>query len=890
MGRTTLRGAFVGRTDLLDQIAEDSRRAHLIVGEPGIGKTRLLKELGATFAAGVGGVRVARAIYDVSVGDRFEPLRDVVVALDRQLQLGTALLERVTAADDQHLIRSIRDAIAEASARATLCIAIDDLFRAPAPTLSAIAYLVDRLQDEPIHWHFASRGDRAVDLAFDQLARANILATHELRPFSYAETARLVETVDPSLDDAQTRAIFARSGGNPLFVELLAAGDSAWHTATLRAAVAERLRDLTGQVERIALFIATGHTVTRERVAVAAGASTSVVDAACEELTIRGLLSMTTGAELRFHHDLIAEAIVQGASETARSQAYEAWLRFATDSSERIRCLEGAAHWSEALGEIVREGWRSAERGQLDAETLATRALGIAAADDPRRYEVFAFRARSHVEMGRFDDARSDFQQFVAGRERVAVDVFAASYGRFAIAAAPEFGRAGLPLLVELSTRAERDWPKAFPDLAHAHAMTRYCEADVAGALEVVRAAKRAPATAIERIRQDIWEAYLGIQLDPSENARAASILAASAASAESLGATDEAARACFMRAFIAHRDDDLAAAEAWCRRGLATREPKPRSVDVALRTQLCEYLLLRGNAWEALGILLEANDRIRYLRRDARATIGAILAFAQALTGSLEASERTLGSFDPAGVADSIFHSVETIRGSILEIAAKSEAAATAFEYVIAHATVAETSLAYAYIGRARIALVDRDTATLERLSAAAKVAQAHGPKSLSVSALIDRFVALLAGDANALAEILTLIDAGRSAHDSAFTRLVVGEITGDRECLRAAALAFDATGTRSLADRARAAARRNGLRLAAARSSSRALSERSRSVAIGIAAGQTNAEIAADLHLSSRTVEKYVSSLLAHFNVRSRVEIAGIILRGELAERGRA
>jgi DNA-binding NarL/FixJ family response regulator len=37
----------------------------------------------------------------------------------------------------------------------------------------------------------------------------------------------------------------------------------------------------------------------------------------------------------------------------------------------------------------------------------------------------------------------------------------------------------------------------------------------------------------------------------------------------------------------------------------------------------------------------------------------------------------------------------------------------------------------------------------------------------------------------------------------------------------------------------------------------------------------------------LSPRTVEKHVSSLLNHFDVRSRVEIAGIILRGELAER---
>jgi DNA-binding CsgD family transcriptional regulator len=885
MGRTTLRGAFVGRTDLLERIGTDSRRAHLIVGEPGIGKTRVLTELGETFRADTGGVRVAQAIYDVSLADRFEPLREVVVALDRHLQLGTALLERVTLADDQHLIRYIRGAIAEASARATLCIAIDDLFRAPAPTLTALAYLVDRLQDLPIHWHFASRGERAVDLAFDQLARANILATHELRPLSYAETARLVETVDPSLGEAQARAIFARSGGNPLFVELLAGGDSAWHTATLRAAVAERLRDLTGDVERISLFIATGRAVTRERVAVAAGSSSSIVDASCEELAIRGLLTIAPGGEMRFHHDLIPEAIVQRASESARSQAYEAWLRFATDGPERIRCLEGAARWNEVLDEIVRQGWRSAERAQLDAETLATRAFGIAAADDPRRYEVFAFRARARLEMGRFDDARSDFAEFVAGREHVAASTFATCYGRFAIAAAPEFGRAGLALLADLSTRAEREWPSAFPDLAHAHAMTLYCEADVASALAVVRHAKRLPASPVERIRQDIWEAYLSMQLEPAESTRAASILSANAAIAESLAATEETARACFMCAFIAHRDDDLVAAEAWCRRGLATPDPKPRSVDVALRTQLCEYLLLRGEAWEALGILLEASDQTRYLRRDARATVGAILAFAQALTGSLAVAERTLRSFDPAGVAASIFHSVETIRGWIFEIGAQTEAASAAYEYVIANATVAETSLGYAYVGRARIALVERDTATLERLSATAKVAQADGPKSLNVSALIEHFLALLAGDADALPGIVALIGQGRSAHDAAFTRLVAGEITGDRECLRAAAAAFDAIGTRSLADRARAAARRHGLRLAAARSHSQALSERSRSVAIGIAAGQTNAEIAADLHLSSRTVEKYVSSLLAHFNVRSRVEIAGIILRGELA-----
>jgi DNA-binding CsgD family transcriptional regulator len=219
--------------------------------------------------------------------------------------------------------------------------------------------------------------------------------------------------------------------------------------------------------------------------------------------------------------------------------------------------------------------------------------------------------------------------------------------------------------------------------------------------------------------------------------------------------------------------------------------------------------------------------------------------------------------------------------------MASQTDAAARAYDRVIERATVAETSLAYAYIGRARIALADRNLADLERLAASATAAEANGPKSLSVAALISGFIGLLEGEPGAIAATRPAIDANRSAYDAAFVRLVVGECVGDAACLRDAASAFDAIGTQTLADRARAAARRHGLRIGSPRSQSPTLSERSRSVAIGIAAGQTNAEIAAALHLSPRTVEKHVSSLLNHFDVRSRVEIAGIILRGELAER---
>jgi len=887
MGGTTLREPFVGRAELVRRIVHSECRAQLLAGEPGIGKSRLLEVAGDACVAAFGGIRVGASVYDLNVGLSFEPLREIVFALERRVRLASDVAERVRVTDDRSLVRHVRDAIAAASTYGPICIAVDDIFRMPPAGLEAFAYLVDRLQDLPVRWHVTSHMEGQVATAFAQLTRGNLLETHVVPPLSLGECSELVRSIEPSDDDARAREIFARSGGNPFFAKLLARADSPWHIVTLRAAVAQRIGGLTSEANRLALLIATGRAATCEQLAIVSGTSRQTIGAACDELALRGLIVTAPGGELRFQHDLIAESIVAGATDSARARAYEMWLDFATDAAERIRCLEGAARWSQVVDELILEGWRAAEFGQPEAETFASRALSVVASGDARRYEIYAFRARLHVELGRFDEARDDFARFFAERGEMDPLAFAKSYGRFAIAAAPEFRSAGLPILPDLLDRALCEFPTAYAALAHARALVLYCEGDVTAALDLLRTAKLRPATDLERIRQEIWEAYLSVQLDPGQDARATSVLAEAARHAEALDATADAARAYFMCAFIAHRSGDLDAAETWCRRGLATRGPKPRSVTVALRSQLCEHLLLRGRAWEALGILLEATEETQFLRRDARVTIGAILALAQGLTGSLEAARITLASVDDAGVSPVIFHSIEVIRGIIFEMSSQTGAAARAYDRVVERATVAETSLAYAYFGRARIALAERDMATLERLSASAAIAQAHGPKSLSVAPLISGFIGLLAGEAGALAATLPAIDSNRSVYDAAFVRLVVGEFAGDATCLRDAALAFDAIGTQALADRARAAARRHGLRLGSPRSQSRSLSERSRSVAIGIAAGQTNAEIAATLHLSPRTVEKHVSSLLNHFDVRSRVEIAGIILRGELADR---
>jgi DNA-binding CsgD family transcriptional regulator len=107
-------------------------------------------------------------------------------------------------------------------------------------------------------------------------------------------------------------------------------------------------------------------------------------------------------------------------------------------------------------------------------------------------------------------------------------------------------------------------------------------------------------------------------------------------------------------------------------------------------------------------------------------------------------------------------------------------------------------------------------------------------------------------------------------------------------RGVLRAAATELDALGAYGLRDVALKVLRRLGERpRPATRDMSRddadprlaALTRREREVAVEVAAGRTNAQIAHRLHLSERTVEKHVSSLLAKLGMASRAEVIRLL-----------
>jgi ATP/maltotriose-dependent transcriptional regulator MalT len=112
-------------------------------------------------------------------------------------------------------------------------------------------------------------------------------------------------------------------------------------------------------------------------------------------------------------------------------------------------------------------------------------------------------------------------------------------------------------------------------------------------------------------------------------------------------------------------------------------------------------------------------------------------------------------------------------------------------------------------------------------------------------------------------------------------------------REQLRSAASELDALGASGPRDAALKLLRRLGdrprppVRAAARDGDDRRLaplSPREREVAVEVAAGRTNAQIAHRLHLSERTVEKHVSNLLAKLGFSTRAEVVRL-MAGDVA-----
>ena len=335
-------------------VAERSAEIVTILGEPGIGKSRLVAELAGI--AGTHGTVLTGRCPPYGEGITYLPLREIVLqaASDRsvdelsaELGIMPSVVHRVAAAvglaegqtgeEASWAFLQLLDALARIQ---PLVIVVDDAHLAEPALLDLLVDVTARLFKVPVLLVLVARSDGLEDRSV-WTRRIGETAVLSLEPLSAAASeALLAASAGDRLDTDEERRIAKAAGGNPLFLEQLVAYVGERRSTDdlppgIQALLAARL-DRLGTTERSALALGAvaGDTFETGSVrALAAGITSAEVEQACDRLVERDLLIREEaggdGAPLRFRHALIRDSAYASLAKSARARLHEqhaSWL------------------------------------------------------------------------------------------------------------------------------------------------------------------------------------------------------------------------------------------------------------------------------------------------------------------------------------------------------------------------------------------------------------------------------------------------------------------------------------------------------------------------------------------------------------------------------------
>lgn len=416
----------------------------MIRGDPGIGKSRLLQEIGLHARAG------GAALLSAAVPD-FGPARGEVAVR----ALVDELLQRPAHADDQALATRLADAglqplqqapvfallgravpepqraayaaldsaarerghidalvvlLCRRCADGAVLLALEDLHWAEAPVLALLARVAAGCRDRPLLWAVTTRPQSE---AFDSARRAHAAElpalTLDLNALGAGDAQRLAQHL--AGDDAGlAQRCAARAGGNPLFLEqLLRSAGEALRDAlpgSIQSLVLARL-DRLAPADKAAVQAAS---VLGQRFSLAAWQA--LADAPrLEPLVDAGLLRPDDDAA-QFVHALIRDGAYASLLKTRRRELHQ---RAAAWYAARDAGLH-AEHLALADSPEAAAAFRDAARGELqryryaEAQALAERGLGCATTA-AERHTLAMLRGETLREQGRNADALAAFTQ-----------------------------------------------------------------------------------------------------------------------------------------------------------------------------------------------------------------------------------------------------------------------------------------------------------------------------------------------------------------------------------------------------------------------------------------------------------------------------------------------
>jgi class 3 adenylate cyclase/tetratricopeptide (TPR) repeat protein len=559
---------FVGRQSELSEllaafdrcVGDQACEQVTVLGEPGIGKSRLVRELVNTIGAR-GRVFIGRCL-SYGEGITYRPLAEIV--------------EQVAGSDARAGIAEVMSDETDGEVVASTisgAIGLGEEAASPEDTHWAVRRLLERLARErpvvvivdDLHWaeptmldliEYVAAFAQGVPLLLVGVARPEVVETRptlgmpgagatvlRLAPMPTKEAEQLVSALGSGVTVSASRRekILERAEGNPLFVEQMLAMDAESTVEvdvppTIQALLAARIDRLEpGERAVIQCGAVEGRLFHRHAVTELApedlrsDVGTHLLALVRKQL-IRPDRALFPGDDgFRFAHILVRDAAYAAASKESRvglHERYGAWLEGvstrASETNEIVAYhLEQAARLSAQLGRpdralevraggmLAETGIRALERGDIPAAiNLIERARELFRREPSERARLGLRLTDAYLESGRLADAESVVEELAAAADDADDEVLAVAVGveralcflqvpKISAEEAIAAGRAGLPTLEESGDDVAVG--RAWGLIVHGYLMlAQYgpMEAAAEGALE---AARRAGDTRTER-------------------------------------------------------------------------------------------------------------------------------------------------------------------------------------------------------------------------------------------------------------------------------------------------------------------------------------------------------------------------------------------------------
>ncbi|MCP3787326.1 AAA family ATPase [Micromonospora sp. A3M-1-15] len=395
------------RSALLDDVAPGQTAAVFLTGESGVGKTRLLAEVGERLRDG-GALVLTGACLDIGDASPLHPVRQALRRLDADLteaRTSSAVRGLLQVFDEETpgpdgagaLLERVSRGLHLVAAGRPLVLVLDDLQWVDRSTRQLLLYLLAGLGDLQLSVLAAIRaeslqGAHPLRRVLTELRRLRSVRVVDLAPLDRAGTDELaVAIVGTALPPEAADQLWQRSGGNPFVVEELARDLRDGHDGlsdTLREVFLARVDALPQPAHAVVHAVAAGvepveHWLLAQVVRLP---EDQLIEAVREAVAHRLLVGADDGYRLR--HRLVAEVLAHELLPAERAALHRRYAEALTSATAELHQARLAHHWRLA-GEPARAlpaamaAAREAERLHGYAEAHRHWSAALSLADTP---------------------------------------------------------------------------------------------------------------------------------------------------------------------------------------------------------------------------------------------------------------------------------------------------------------------------------------------------------------------------------------------------------------------------------------------------------------------------------------------------------------------------